>query len=81
MELFKDILLKKIESGDIAITLSANIEPVEEILRDSCYKALSEIKMILENDKLSDSECFLKIEEIVRVFERLGSNCGNRHDF
>ncbi|MCI8704143.1 MAG: hypothetical protein HFE60_07645 [Anaerotignum sp.] len=46
-----------------------------------CYQALEEIKGILESDGLEDKECFEKIEEIVCIYERLGSDGGNRHDF
>ena len=43
--------------------------------------ALLQIQHILKDESLNDQECFYKIEEIVRVFERLGSGCGSRHDF
>lgn len=36
---------------------------------------------MIEDDGLDDPACFQKIEAIVRVFETLGSNGGNRHDF
>ena len=45
------------------------------------YQALNEIKNIIEDDELEDPDCFEKIEKIVRLFESLGSNGGNRHDF
>lgn len=45
------------------------------------FHALVKIKSILEDDSLRDDECFQKIEEIVCVFEDLGSGCGSRHDF
>ncbi|MEE1055782.1 MAG: hypothetical protein UH239_00850 [Acutalibacteraceae bacterium] len=45
------------------------------------YKALQKIKTIIEDDSLEDKECFMKIEEIVCLFEALGSDGGNRHDF
>ena len=51
------------------------------IVQDRCYQALCRIKEILEDDTLSDPECFHKIEEIVCVLEDLGSNAGARHDF
>lgn len=35
----------------------------------------------MKDDDLEDDECFIKIEEIVRLFEGLGSGGGNRHDF
>ena len=45
------------------------------------FQALAKIKAILENDSLRDDACFQQIEEIVCVFEALGSGAGNRHDF
>ena len=43
--------------------------------------ALGRIREILKDDTLDDAECFQKIEDIVRVFEDLGLDCGVRHDF
>ena len=40
-----------------------------------------QIKAIIEDDRLNDSECFQKIEEIIRAFEEIGSGGGIRHDF
>ena len=54
---------------------------VAKIVELECYKALSKIKDVLEDDSLEDSKCFYRIEEIICVFEELGSGCGNRHDF
>ena len=39
------------------------------------------IKNIIENDDLTDKECFERIEEIVCVLEDIGSDGGGRHDF
>ena len=80
MELWKEIfcnLLQK-ETDQIHFAALANLN---KALESECYKALQKIKTILEDDTLSDKECFMKIEEIVRVFEKMGSNCGARHDF
>ena len=54
---------------------------MEELLTSECYRALQEIRDILKDDTLSDKECFEKIENIVCVFEKIGSNGGGRHDF
>ena len=81
MDLLKDIIYNKIEEDEITVTVSGKNTDIDKLVESTCYKALNEIKSIIENDSLSDEECFLKIEEIIRVFERLGSNCGNRHDF
>ena len=74
-ELLRDIILK---NPDL---ISINEEEVKEIFNSTCYMALKRIKMILEDDTLSDKECFLKIEEIVSVYESIDSGCGARHDF
>ncbi|MGN0450440.1 MAG: hypothetical protein ACI4G0_08825 [Ruminococcus sp.] len=81
MDLLKDIIYNKIEEDKITVTVSGKNTDIDKLVESTCYKALNEIKSIIENDSLSDEECFLKIEEIIRVFERLGSNCGYRHDF
>ena len=54
---------------------------VERIVGNKAIQALEKIKDILSNDEMDDKECFWRIEEIVRVFEELGSDAGNRHDF
>lgn len=46
-----------------------------------CYQALRKIRAIIEDDSFEDRDCFMKIEEIVRLFEELGSDGGSRHDF
>ena len=51
------------------------------LAHDRAYEALVKIKKILEEDHLSDQDCFGRIEEIVRVYEELGSDGGSRHDF
>jgi len=76
MELYQEIMLKYL--------LSHNREKgidLAELVNDAAYQALKQIKLILEDDQLDDPECFWKIEQIVRVFEELGSNAGTRHDF
>lgn len=55
--------------------------PADKIVALTCYKMLCEIKRILEDDTFEDHECFMRIERIVCLFEKLESHCGNRHDF
>ena len=54
---------------------------INEILELHSYQALQKIKAIINDDSLTDSECFMKIEEIINIFETLGSGGGTRHDF
>lgn len=77
MELFKDILIRVIENN----LSETDLKYMSHIVESESYKALKKIKAIIEDDNLDDEECFIKIEEIVRVFESLGSDGGNRHDF
>lgn len=81
MELYKEILARALMSGEIQITFSGQKPDISKMIEGKCYKALQKIKAIIEDDSLEDKECFMKIEEIVCVFEEIGSNCGSRHDF
>ena len=77
MELWQEIINKETTNNKLKITATN----INEILESKCYKALNQIKEIIKDSTLTDSECFYKIEEIVCVFEELGSNGGARHDF
>ena len=81
MELYKEILAHILTTGQIQITLPYDEPDVSRIVEGKCYEALQKIKTIIEDDSLTDKECFLKIEEIICVLEDVGSNGGNRHDF
>lgn len=52
-----------------------------ELMKDSACQALEEIRRVLDDDRLDDQECFGRIEEIVKIYEKIGSNAGTRHDF
>ncbi len=81
MELHKEILLNALFNEEMQITFpNLKISP-NEIVKLECYKALKKIKAIIENQDLSDKECFKRIENIVCVFEEIGSGGGARHDF
>ncbi len=81
MDLYKEILVKVLESKEIKISFeNFNINKAD-IVECASYQALRKIKDIIEDESLEDSECFMRIEEIVCVFESLGSSGGNRHDF
>lgn len=80
MELYEEILTKSVVDCINEAFESKKID-ADEIVQAESYKALRKIKNIIENDALEDTECFAKIEEIVRVFESIGSDGGNRHDF
>lgn len=77
MELYEEIILQYCRQ-ERSVSLQNSMQ---EIAEKECYKALKEIKAVLEDDCLNNNACFQKIEEIVCIFEQMGSNGGNRHDF
>lgn len=83
MELYEEILLNTLcdEKTVVEVSFPNLTIDAEKIVGAASYGALIGIQNILRDDSLNDKECFYKIEEIVRIFERLGSDCGNRHDF
>ena len=81
MVLWQEILAYLLSREQAQITFpNITINPAE-MVEGVCYQALQDIKEILKNDELEDSECFLKIEEIICTLETLGIFCGTRHDF
>ena len=87
MELYQEILRHTLADEKIQVSFpELTNSDSTKIVELECYRALRKIKAILEDDSLEDdsledSECFYRIEEIVCVFEDLGSDCGSRHDF
>lgn len=79
MELYKELLIKALEQGNIEIKFDkCNLN---EIVESHCYILLNEIKTIINDSSLSDKECFEKIEKIICLFEDYNISCGIRHDF
>ena len=82
MELFQKILAQVFAQEKIQITFpELATQIVQQIVEAECYIALKQIWSILDDDSLEDSECFMRIEEVVRIFESIGSDGGSRHDF
>ena len=81
MELYRDLLVKLLENEEIRIEFPNLSITLSELVEMRCYNALKEIKAIIEDDRYSDKECFMKIEKIVCLLEDLGSDGGLRHDF
>lgn len=77
MELYHQLLalnFSESERFDQAINAPSIVEGI-------CYRTLCAIRDILADDSLDDKECFQKIEQIVCLFEEIGSDAGTRHDF
>lgn len=81
MELCKEILVQILSQQNAEIVFPDLHMDAKQIIETECYKALQKIKAVMEDDSLEDEVCFQKIEDIVCVFEELGSSGGGRHDF
>ena len=81
MELFKEIFVQALISGDVEVVFKGQDSTVTEVIEGQCYQALEKIKAIIQDGNLDDPECFQKIEAIVGTLEEIGSNGGSRHDF
>ncbi len=79
MELYEQMLLKILDHQ--TELSSVDSQELKERFNSECYRALQKIQEILKDDTLDDNQCFYKIEEIICVFESIGSGCGTRHDF
>lgn len=80
MQLYKDIIIDLLKNDSVEVNNKYDTQ-LNSIVEMKCYNTLKQIQMILKDDNLSDKECFQKIEAIVSVFEKIGSDCGCRHDF
>jgi len=78
MELYKEILKKILEREYINIEFPKLKRSATDMVEMQSYETLKKIKACIENDRLEDFEC---IEKIVYLFEEIGSDGGNRHDF
>lgn len=81
MELYKEILVQVLSQQSAEVVFSNLHLDATQIVELECYKVLQKIKAVIEDDGLEDESCFRKIEEIVCIFEKMGSSGGGRHDF
>ncbi len=81
MELAVSHLVQFLKEQPLNITFSGFDPASPALLESASLKALAQIRDILRDDALSDEDCFQKIEKIVCLFEPLGVDCGDRHDF
>lgn len=78
MELWQAILAHAEKEGEEERVTEAD---VEKLFEKECYKVIERIREIVSDDSLDDKSCFDKIENIVCLFEEMGSDGGGRHDF
>lgn len=60
--------------GDLILRYEEHLSPavVAEQVESNALSLLAEIKSILDDESLTDPECFYKIDEIVMAFYRAG---------
>ena len=79
MELWRELLISGLQNESYKVDFT-NDKILKEIIENRCYKVLMQIKQVVEDEKLSDQDCFIKIEEIICKLEENGIFC-DRHDF
>ena len=81
MEQELKMLAKLLIDQGAAVRIDCGGGDLDQLMRDRCWQALSEIRAVLDDETLEDPECFRRIERIVRICEELGLGGGSRHDF
>lgn len=79
VELYEQMVLEIIRKNPQTLTIDA--DKIRKLFESECYRTLEIIQRTLKDDSLSDKECLKKIEQIVSIYEEIGSGCGTRHDF
>ena len=81
MELYEQILMQAFSPEHIQETVRDLSLSAKDLIEMRSYQALRKIKQIIDDDMIEDDSCFEQIEQIICVFEEIGSNGGLRHDF
>ena len=79
MELWRELLISGLQDTNNKIE-NVSDKALGEILESKCYQVLLEIKRTIDDEKLQDADCYIRIEEIIRVLEENCVFC-DRHDF
>ena len=79
MKLWRELLISGLQNESCTFDYIDD-KLLKEIIEKQCYKALLQIKNIVDDENLSDKDCFNKIEEIICALEKNNIFC-NRHDF
>ena len=83
MDFYESLLYNFSEKLRAAVTPSDEEKQslLAELMDSAACRTLEEIREVLDDERLDDQNRFQRIEEIVRLYEKLGSNGGSRHDF
>ena len=80
MNLWEELLLNALKNQSVKVCFKGKPK-MEKLFSNECYKLLAEIQGVLADPMLADDTCFLKIDKMIRAFEKRGICCGSRRDF
>ena len=70
MKLWRELLISGLQNESYKFDF-INDKMLKEIVENKCYKILLQLKQTIEDESLSDKDCFIKIEEILCVLEKI----------
>ena len=79
MDLWRELLINGLQNESMIFD-NFNDNALIDVIEKQCYKVLEQIKQTLDNEILTDEDCFNKIEKLLHVLEQNGIFC-DRHDF
>ncbi len=79
MELWRELLISGLQNENYKLDY-INDQIIKEMVEKRSYEVLLQVKQIIDDEKLSDKDCFIKVEEILCVLEKNNIFC-DRHDF
>ena len=81
MKIYHEILAHYLSQQDAQILFPDLQLSASAVVELECLQIIQKIQAIIADDSLDDTECFMRIEEIMSVLENHGVDCGTRHDF
>ena len=79
MELWRELVISGLQNENFKFDCIED-KILKEIVEIKSYQVLLQIKKTIEKERLSDRDCFIKVEEIIGVSEENKISC-ERHDF
>ena len=79
MELWRELLISGLQNENYRLD-GIDDKTLKEMVESRSYQVLLQIKQTVEEERLSDRDCFIKIEKIICALEENKIFC-DRHDF
>lgn len=79
MELWRELLISGLQNESYRLD-GIDDKTLKEMVESRSYQVLLQIKQTIEEERLSDRDCFIKIEKIICALEENKIFC-DRHDF